>query len=334
MPHIRCALLAALVFSAPLAAHDHAGPAMTDAAQQFLAALSPAQRATAVHPFNDQERENWHYVPRSRRGVPLRTLTGRQHALALALPRSVLSTRGAAEADAIIALEQVLRDLEGSSRRDPGLYFVTLFGDPGRVPWAWRFEGHHLSLNVTVVDERHTVVTPTFFGANPAHVGTGPLRGQRTLAAEEDIARQLVVSLDAEQRDAAIIAPQAPREIVTRNDPQVEPLRPAGLSAARLTPEQRNRLEALLQVYLGRYRNEISEALRQRFAADLDQIHFAWAGGLEPGEGHYYRLQGAAFLIEYDNTQNGANHIHTTFRDFSRDFGRDLLREHYEQSHR
>jgi hypothetical protein len=307
---------------------------MTSAVQAFFASLSPEQRAAATFPLTGDEREDWDFVPRSRRGIPLKALSPPQRTLALTLLRSGLSARGAAQAEAIIALENVLRELEGASYRDHGLYFITVFGDPARLPWGWRFEGHHLSLNFTIVDPQHVIVTPSFFGANPAEIRSGGQRGQRTLPDEEDIARALVKSLDAEQRRVAIFAERAPRDIITGSDRVAKPLSPAGLAGAQMTREQRATLEKLLHVYLGRFLDEISTLTRDRvLSGGVEAVHFAWAGGLEAGQGHYYRLQGPSFLVEYDNTQNGANHIHTTFRDFERDFGRDLLREHYERSH-
>lgn len=325
------ALLASATF---VRAHDHAAPAMTSAAQAFLASLSPDQRAEAVFPLTAREREDWGFVPRSRRGVPLKGLSPSQRTLALALLGSVLSARGSAQAEAIIALENVLREIEGASYRDAELYFITIFGEPGAFPWGWRFEGHHLSLNITAVDRGHIVVTPTFFGANPAEVPAGPRKGQRTLADEEAFGRELVKSLDAEQQRVAVIAARAPRDIITGDDRVAKPLSPPGLPGTQMNDTQRAMLDRLLQVYLGRFRDEISAATRERMlASGVDAVHFAWAGGFDPGQGHYYRLQGPSFLIEYDNTQNGANHIHTTFRDFERDFGRDLLREHYERDH-
>jgi len=310
---------------------------MLAAANAFLSSLTPAQQKKAVFSFDDRERENWHFVPRSRQGLPLKEMSPAQKDLAIALLRTGLSARGAAKAEAIIALEDVLRELEGGAlRRDPGLYYLTIFGGPVTdAPWGWRFEGHHLSFNFTLPDSDHIHFAPSFMGSNPAEVPHGPKKGLRILQDEDDLARDLVKSLDPAQRKIAVFSNRAPYDIITGNDREVSPLSPAGLPVAQMTADQRAQLIALLKVYIDRWRPDIStETFAEIEQAGIDHITFAWAGGFERGESNYYRIQGPTFLIEFDNTQNNANHIHTTFRDFKNDFGRDALREHYERDHR
>ncbi len=338
MPHpFRLLRLAPICLALAAAAHAHTPTShMLSAANAFLSSLSPAQQEKARFAFDDRERENWHFVPRSREGLPLKEMSAAQKDLAIALLRTGLSTRGAAKAEAIIALEDVLRELEGGAlRRDPGLYYVTLFGQPATdAPWGWRFEGHHLSFNFTLPDADHIHFAPSFMGSNPAEVPHGPKKGLRILQEEDDLARALVKSLDATQRKIAVFSNRAPYDIITGNDRDVSPLSPAGLPAAQMTPDQRAQLIALVKVYIERWRHDIAdETFTQIEQAGLDQIAFAWAGGFERGEANYYRIQGPTFLIEFDNTQNDANHIHTTFRDFKNDFGRDALREHYQHDH-
>lgn len=305
---------------------------MARAASDFLAELSPEQRARASFSFADAERLNWHFIPRERRGLPLKDMTEPQRAAARRLLQAGLSQRGFLKVTTIIELELVLRELGGDPAvRDPELYFFSVFGSPSPPgPWGWRVEGHHVSLNFTVVRDSLVATAPAFLGANPARVPSGPRQGLRALAAEEDLARDLMQSLDAEQRAAAVIAAEAPRDIITGNAGQIDPLSPVGIPVARLRPDQAARLVRLLDEYLDRMAADLAAARRARLAeSDLDRITFAWAGSIEAGQPHYYRIQGPTFLVEYDNTQNGANHIHSVWRDFAGDFGRDLLREHY-----
>ena len=304
--------------------------AMADAAKRFLEALPAAQRGRASFRFEDSEREDWGFVPRSRRGVPLGELDPRSRELAMALVRSGLSAAGYRRAEDVVRLEGVLREMQGTLR-DPAKYYFSIFGEPSlERPWGWRFEGHHLSLNYTVVDGAGIAHTPSFFGANPATVGSGPLTGLRALGPEEDLARELVKSLDAAQRRKAILAERAPADIVTGDERRIDPLAPAGIPARELTEPQRANLVRLLDEYLARMPEDVAAARREAIVSGgVPDVSFAWAGGLEPGQGHYYRIQGASFVVEYDNTQNGATHVHTVWRDFHGDFGRDLLREHY-----
>jgi hypothetical protein len=316
------------------AAVSGAGTSMAAAARSFLSSLGAARGAQASLPFAGDERGNWHYVPRARRGVPLGDLDPEQRKAAEVLLQTGLSTEGYAKVQAILELEGVLREIEGM-HRDPGRYYVSVFGSPSATePWGWRFEGHHLSLNYTVAGAHGISTSPAFFGANPAEVRQGPHKGLRPLAREEDLARALVRSLTSEQRRRAVFDDVAPREIVTGSRREVVPLEEAGIRAGELSDRQRPTFDALLEVYLSRMASDLAADRRRKLqAAGLGQVRFAWAGGLEPGEPHYYRLQGPTFLVEYDNTQDGANHIHTVWRDFDGDFGEDLLRQHHRQAH-
>jgi hypothetical protein len=311
---------------------ERANAEMARAAAAFLASLSAEQRAKAVFDFADAERLNWHFIPRERRGLPLAEMTVAQQELARALLRAGVGQRGYVKASTIIELELVLRELGGNPTvRDPALYYVSIFGSPtASGPWGWRTEGHHLSVNFTIAGGTLVATAPSFFGANPAEVRSGTRRGLRALAEEEDLARALVTSLRPEQRAAALIATEAPRDIVTGNAAEVDPLEPAGIAVTTLDAAQRAMLLRVIDEYLARMTDELAEARRARLAdTDFDAVTFAWAGSIERGRPHYYRIQGPTFLIEYDNTQNDANHIHSVWRDFEGDFGRDLLREHY-----
>jgi len=341
---IRCRfIIAAACFLIPLSANAHeiSAPAtanrMVQAADAFLKALSPEQRKTARFPFEDDERYDWHYVPRSRDGLALKDMTDDQRALALAFLETGLSPNGYWKSTTIIKLEAVLREIETWNilGRDPEKYFFSFFGQPSETgTWGWRVEGHHLSLNFTIVKGRLFATAPRFLGANPAEVATGEMKGVRTLAGEEDLARKLVRSLDRAQRSKTIIRERAYRDIVTGSDGRVLPLDPAGISAAELNQTQTDLLIRLINEYASAVPSEIAQQRMNVIRNNgIGQIHFGWAGSLEPGQPHYYRIQGATFLIEYDNVQNGANHIHSVWRDFDGDFGRDLLRQHYRSAH-
>jgi hypothetical protein len=338
-------VLVALLAAFAEAAKQRAAASMTDAAGRFLAALDAAQREKAAFAFDDAERLDWHFIPRPRRGIPLKELGPEQRALAAALLKTGLSQTGYAKATTIMELEAVLGALEAKARaerptpgaaapivRDPDLYYFTVFGTPSpEKPWGWRVEGHHVSLNFTVVKGDAVATTPSFLGVNPARVPEGgPRAGLRVLAQEEDQARALVLALDAEQRALAVFGQSAPRDIITMNKNRIEPLTPAGLSAGRMTAAQQNRLRALLALYADAMPAELAAArIRKIQRAGFERVHFAWAGATEPGRPHYYRVQGPTFLIEYDDTQNDANHIHSVWRDWNGDFGQDLLRDHY-----
>lgn len=311
---------------------------MGAAANTFLSALTPEQKIKATFAFNAAERENWHFIPRDRNGLPLKEMTPAQRHLAYALLNSGLSHRGYGKAVTIMSLEQILQDMEGPNRRfprDPELYYVSVFGDPAdKGSWGWRVEGHHLAINFTIVDGVVVAGTPSFMGTNPGEVRTGGRAGLRVLGVEEDLARTLVTSLNEEQRRQAVVNPKAPDDILTVAA-AVADIGPAkGLRLSEMDATQRELVRKVIEEYVGRLRGELAAAdLQQINAAGLDQVVFAWAGGLERGQGHYYRIHGPTFLFEYDNTQNDANHVHAVWRDFKGDFGRDILAEHLRAGH-
>lgn len=307
-------------------------PAAATAARALLQALPEDKRTQTQLPFDSPERTNWNYVPMRRAGTALAELDANQKRLIDPLLRSALSSEGFRTAQQIVQHETILRELEGSQRRDPELYYTAVFGEPGpRAPWAWRFEGHHLSVNATQVDGQTQVVAPLFMGSNPARVPSGPKAGLRILAAEEDLARALIRMLPQERRTRATLSDRAFSDIVTRNDPKVRALNLEGLAAGDMSEPEQAQLRKLLHLYADRMTQSAArEQLERIEQAGFDKLHFGWAGSLEPGKPHYYRLHGPTVLIEYDNTQNNANHIHSVWRDLERDFGGDLLRAHYE----
>ncbi len=312
------------------------GVEMAGAANAFVASLDDAQRAKALIPLADDERKNWHFIPRVRRGLTWKDMNSSQQHLATALMASGLSQRGLVKAKTIMSLEHILLELEQGRGpvRDPALYYWSIFGTPAaKGTWGWRVEGHHFSVNFTVVEGQHVSATPSFLGSNPAEVREGPRKGLRALAAEEDIGRELFRSLDATQRAVAVIAEEAFPDILSGANRKATPLAPEGLSTAKMTPSQREILNRLIAEYVHRARPEIAQAdLAKMEKAGFDKVHFAWAGQDTPGKGSYYRVQGPTFLLEYDNTQNNANHIHATWRDFDGDFGEDILARHYRET--
>jgi hypothetical protein len=314
---------------------------MANAANNFLNALTSEQKAKAVYEFKDEERFDWHFIPKPRKGLPIKEMTPPQRPLAHALLSSGLSHQGYAKAATIMSLEQILFDVEGkgtrpnSPTRDAELYYFTIFGKPGAGTWGWRVEGHHLSLNFVCDEKEVLAVTPSFFGSNPAQILEGPRKGLRVLGHEEDLGRAFVKSLTPEQQKTAIVTNVAPRDIVTGNARTAKPLEPMGISGSALSATQKEQLMSVLKEFLFRYRPEIAEDALHRLGSSSAQpvasLSFAWAGEIEPGKGHYYRIQAPSFLIEYDDTQNDVNHIHTVWRDLTHDFGEDPLKEHYQQ---
>jgi Protein of unknown function (DUF3500) len=316
---------------------DAARAAMAAAATAWLAALSAEARRRAVFAFADRERLNWGYVPRRREGVPFKDMAGPARAAAHELLKASLSAAGYDKAVNVIRLEGVLRQLEtfGGLMRDPDNYAVTVFGAPGPdAPWGWRLEGHHLSLNFTLVPGKPIAATPAFLGANPAAVRGGPHAGLRALAHEEDLGRALAQSMDAAQRGRMVIGAQSLGDIVAGPSRSDRLTTPAGVAGADLGPPQRERLVRLVEEYARNMRAEVADdELRRLREAGLERVHFAWAGPLEPGHAHYYRIHGPTVLIELDNTQNDANHIHSVWQDPRNAFGADLLRAHYQRGH-
>jgi hypothetical protein len=315
---------------------------MANAATALLAALSPGQRAVTCFPFAGDERYRWQYTPGPRSGLRLKEMTRPQRHLAMGLFDAALSLRGAGQARQIIALEAILRETEritgqfSGEDRDPDLYYFSIFGEPGgSEPWAWRANGHHLALHFTVAAGGVISPTPNFFGANPAEVRHGAAAGQRILAEEEDRARALLASLEPDQRAAAVVGGAAPGDIRTRNYRIADHTAiPRGLRYSMLSGAQRAQLLALVRCYTGRVADDLSgNAWRRVEAAGLDGITFAWQGSAQRGEAHYYAITGPTLLIEYDNSQNDANHIHSVWRDLTNDWDLDVLARHYAERH-
>jgi len=324
-------------------AYGHpAADEMAAAANKFLNSLTTEQKARATYDLKSDARFQWHFIPTEmvtfgRKGVPLMDLSPEQRTLGLALLRTGLSDAGYAKATNIMSLEAVLKQIEKAGRvdRNPIKYFVSIYAKPdAKGSWAWRFEGHHLSLNFTVVEGKAVATGPSFMGSNPAEVKEGPRKGIRVLSREEDIARMLVKSLNPSQRSVAVYDTKAPKDILTSADPKATPQKPDGIAYGKLVGDQAVLLKRLVEEYVRRARKDLADAdLAKVEKAGWEKVYFAWAGGLDRGEGHYYRVQGPTFLLEYDNTQNGANHIHAVWRDFNGDFGEDLLRKHLAESH-
>ena len=304
--------------------------AMAKAANAFLAALPPAKREKASIAFHSEERLNWHFVPKLRQGLPLKQLTPDERLAALALLKSSLSANGLRKVDAIRNLEEVLRAIEGNANRDAEQYYFTVFGEPAeKGTWGWRYEGHHASFNWTIIDGMVVASSPQFLGANPADVGDGPRKGTRALAAEEDLGRALLKSLSAEQSQLAILSSTAPLGFFTVNARDAMMQEDKGVAYTLLTAEQQGLLLALIQEHASAQPAAVAQSRLARVKADIQNVKFAWMGGREKGQSHYYRIQGATFLIEYDNIQNNANHIHCVWREFKGDWGKDVLAAHY-----
>lgn len=317
--------------------HPHTVSVMTTAADSFLAALDPAQKEKAMIPFADPERMRWFYTPVERKGLTLGEMAPYQRHLASALLAAGLSQSGYIKAVTIMSLEEVLRVMEnnGRIRRDPENYHFSIFGTPSDTgTWGYRVEGHHVSQNYAVANGQ-VVDGPSFFGSNPAEVRQGPRKGLRVLAREDDLGFTLLHVLDEPQQKAAIVDPKAYADILTVNS-RTAALKgqPSGIAAGKMNGRQFDALRALAELYASNLPDEIAGRRNQQIDKAGRNVWFAWAGGTKPGDPHYYRLQTASFLIEFDMTQDNANHIHSVWRDFAGDFGGDLLRAHYESSHR
>ena len=323
---------------AQAAGERRAGTPAARAVQAALRAIPDSTRSVATFSFDTTERTNWYFTPVDRKGLTLERMTAEARARVDSLLLTALSPRGFATAKDIIRHESILHAIEAAGPpemrrwvRDSNRYYLSVFGEPNAsAAWGWRVEGHHLSVNYTELGGSGHVISPVFFGANPARVPSGPKAGLRILAAEEDLARALVTMLDDRQRRVAIFSDTAYAEIETRNDPKARALKTEGVRAADMTAAQRAQLRRLVEHYAGR----VTAAARAHAMRDLEEggfgeLRFAWAGSTEVGKAHYYRVHGPTVLIEYDNQQNNANHIHTVWRDLRHDFGGDLLAEHY-----
>lgn len=310
----------------------------SETAVAFLNSLDEDQRKIAQLEFDDINRHTWHFLPAAmwpRTGVSLKELNPDQKEKLLLMLRDYLSESGYEKTLGIIELENVLAMMENNPDfRDSELYYTTFYGNPEKDNnWAWSFEGHHISLNFTVVNGQVSMV-PRFLGASPAVFREGPREGEQTaLGAEQNIGFKLLASLSDEQLEKAIFKKTSFGEIVTSTSSEVGRLQPVGIKMDELDSEQKSILLDLINVYLSVMPQEIAEERFQKLREeDTDEIRFGWAGEKDRNKPHYYRVQGKTFLIEFDNTHNDANHIHTVWRDFNGDFGRDLLLEHYQHS--
>jgi hypothetical protein len=333
-----------LGLSIPALAQENPAPAMRRAATAFLQTLDETQRKQATYAFDHEERFNWHFVPRQRKGLPLKAMTVPQRQAAMALLQTGLSAEGYGKVTSILDLENVLRVVENRSNtdtyRDPDNYYFSVFGEPGdQEPWGWRAEGHHLSLQFSSLTNRIISATPRFLGSNPGVVRAEvPQKGREVLKKETELALRLVNTLTPTQLRQAMLSETAPNDIFTGNSRKVSLAKQEGISFAELSAEQQALFRDLLNAYLRTYHLTLArQQMAQLEKAGLDKLVFAWAGdreaGYGPGHGHYYRIHGPTVLIEYDNTQNQANHVHTVVRDLTNDFGDDLLAEHYKKLH-
>ena len=317
---------------------------MATAANHLLDSLDSNKRKKALFAWADKERENWHFFPgtfikpNGRMGLSFKDMNSAQRTLAHTLLGSALSHRGHIEASTIILLEQILFEKEGKEMRNPDLYHIAIFGQPDHAgTWGWRFEGHHLSLNFSLVNGRVFSITPSFWGASPAKVTEGKHAGLRVLSDEETKAFKFLKSLSPPQKKMAILSDKPPRDIYSGQDNTINRanfMPPQGLPITKMNSRQKAWLEELVQVFAAKHRHGAIEQITSRNRLlDPKETFFAWAGGLTPTSGHYYRIQTPKFLFEYANTQNNVNHVHAVWRDFEGDFGRDLLAEHYAIDH-
>ncbi|MGZ8554623.1 MAG: DUF3500 domain-containing protein [Chitinophagaceae bacterium] len=313
---------------------------MVAAANEFLKTLSTKQKNEIQFAFDEKERYNWHYVPKSRKGVPLKDLAEVQRKAAMDLLHTALSDTGFAKTTAIIQLESILREAEGrpsnDDYRNSGKYYFSIFGNPATDPiWGWRLEGHHISFNFSVKNNSLVSGTPGFLGTNPAIVLSGPEKGKHILKDETELGFALLHSLDAGLLKKAVIDNDAPSEIITEASRKAMIEKPEGVLYSELNSSQQKIFLQLLSIYIHRYTRLFAmNMMKEIETRGLNDLRFAWAGAQQPGIGnpHYYRIQGPTIIIEYDNTQNNANHIHTVIRDLENDFGGDELLEHYKKS--
>lgn len=315
---------------------------MVETAQKFWNSLTPDQQKQAGFAMDDAERSNWHFTPgpwngAGRKGLPWKAMTPAQRELSHALMKAGMSQMGYDKVIATALNEAGLGQIETAARnnrnvRDPDNYFISIFGKPdAKEAWGWRFEGHHAAFNFTVTGGQLAVGAPHFIGSNPAKIPEGrPKAGSRILAGEEDTGRALVKALNDEQRKIAIYTQEAPRDILTGEQPRPAPLPTVGIPVSQLNDEQKKMVWAIIKEYSGRLRPELMQQDITRIEqAGFDKLYFGWAGTTDVGGPHYYRVQGPTFLIEYDNTQNNNNHIHAVWRDAADDFGQDILKRHY-----
>ena len=308
---------------------------MEEACTRFLQSLSQEQQTKATFRYEDGERVLWYYPPLNRHGLSLKRMNADQKELAYAILASGLGEEAYRKARQIIDHEAVLGPLEVEKNivtwdRDPALYHFSVFGEPGgKDPWAWRAEGHHVSVHFSIWGDKVISMTPFFFGANPAEVRNGPKTGLRILGACEDLGFDLMDSLDSGQRQKAIIYDSAPLDIITFNSTRVSLPPEEGLPASQMSGTQKEILMALVTEYVTRVSPELAkEKIEALKGEGFENLHWAWGGAVNKTDPHYYRIHGGNFVVEFDNRQDGANHIHTVWRDVENDFATDVLREH------
>jgi hypothetical protein len=311
-------------------------------AQNFVASLDESQKPLALFAFESEERYNFHYFPiDDRKGLPLDKMSEKQKKLTMQLLSSCLTDNTVKKINDIIALEDILKVLENRKAddhfRDPGKYHLAIFGEPGEKNiWGWRFEGHHVSFHFSSENNTLVAATPGFLGSNPAIVPEGAQKGKEILKDEKVLAVKLLNSLSDDQLKTAIIAGEAPGDIITRIDRKAMINDPAGITYEKLNDTQKKNLMDLIELYVHRYKKPFADNMLNEIKdAGYDNIKFAWAGDTTtgPGHPHYYRIVGPTVIIEYDNTQNNANHVHTVVRDLLHDYGGDALLEHYRMGH-
>jgi hypothetical protein len=334
---LACVAVLVVALTPTAARESDTAQKMRSAAAAFIKTLDAAQQPIATFTFESEERLNWHFVPRERKGLPIKAMTPAQRTALAALLHTGLSDKGYEKVERIRSLEQDLIVIEQGKNpmRDSDGYYLSVFGTPSAdKPWAWRFEGHHVALNWTIIGGSAIASSPQFFGANPAEVRDGPRKGLRTLANEEDFARTFVTSLDAAQSAEAVVSNEAPRDIITMNKLDIAPLDANGILWTKLSAGQQKLLTRVIEEHAFGQAASIGHARMEAIRkAGMDTVRLAWLGPTEKGAKHYYRVQGPTFLIEYDCTQGNGNHIHSVWRDFKGDFGRDLLAEHYGRDH-
>jgi hypothetical protein len=311
------------------------------AANQFINLLGNSQKPETVFPFDTEERYNFHFIPRERKGITFNEMNEVQKKAAITLMKTCMSERTFQKTQEIMQLDLVLKEIEKRKPddhfRDPGNYHISIFGIPSaNTIWGWRFEGHHISFNFSFNKQQLVAGTPGFLGSNPAVVQEGPQKGTQVLKDETDVGFALLHSLTAEQLKNAIADTAAPKDIITFNNRNAMMQNSEGIRYPELTPEQQQLLLKVINLYIHRFtRLFADDMLKEIQQAGLNNLHFVWEGNTQPGIGHphYYRVQGPTFIIEYDNTQNNANHVHSVVRDLKHDFGGDELFEHYKTAH-
>jgi len=321
--------------------HVAATAEMSDFAGRFVDTLTSEQRSKTCFQYMDGERIFWYYPPLNRHGLPLRDMNDNQRDLAFGLLAAGLTEQGNQQARATIEHERILGVIEenqgkaqSSFRRDPELYYWRIFGDPtSDEPWGWSVEGHHVSIHYSLWKDQVISVTPFFFGSNPAEVREGPHKGLRLQAKVMDLAFDLMGDLDKGQQSKATIFDEAPLDILTFNAARASLPKEQGLSASKMNSTQKEILSSLITEYTSKVRTDVANSRLETILGNLDNIHFAWGGPVDKAQPHYYRLHGGDFVVEYDNRQNGANHIHSVWRDVSNDFAGDVMRDHLYMYH-